>query len=71
MLDLLRALKLTALNGYRWRDSFTSVAELELAIEPYVAHHDIDPKPFILTASATDMLVKVTRAKAALAAAAG
>jgi transposase len=51
------------------RDSFTSVAELELAIDLYVAHHNIDPKPFIWTASASDILAKVTRAKAALAAA--
>jgi transposase len=51
------------------RDSFTSVAELELAINLYVAHHNIDPKPFIWTASASDILAKVTRAKAALAAA--
>jgi len=29
------------------RDSFTSVAELELTIGLYVAHHNIDPKPFI------------------------
>jgi len=49
------------------RDSFASVAELELAIELYVAHHNIEPKPFIWTASATDILAKVTRAKAALA----
>ena len=49
------------------RDSFTSVAELELAIDLYVAHHNIDPKPFIWTASASDILAKVTRAKAALA----
>jgi len=53
------------------RDSFTSVAELELAIDLYVAHHNIDPKPFIWTASAKDILAKVTRAKAALATAAG
>ena len=53
------------------RDSFTSVAELELAIDLYVAHHNIDPKPFIWTARATDILAKVTRAKAALAATAG
>ena len=52
------------------RDSFTSVAELELAIELYVAHHNIKPKPFIWTASAKDILAKVTRAKAALATAA-
>ncbi|WAC75852.1 IS630 family transposase [Roseateles sp. SL47] len=48
------------------RDSFTSVAELELAIDLYVAHHNIDPKPFIWTARASDILAKVTRAKAAL-----
>jgi transposase len=53
------------------RDSFTSVAELELAIDLYVAHHNIDPKPFIWTARATDILAKVTRAKAVLAAIAG
>jgi transposase len=53
------------------RDSFTSVAELELAIELYVAHHNIDPRPFIWTASAADILAKVTRAKAAQAGAAG
>jgi transposase len=38
------------------RNSFTSVAELELAIDLYVAHHNIDPKPFIWTARATDIL---------------
>jgi hypothetical protein len=53
------------------RDSFTSVTELELAIDPYVTHYNIDPKPFIRTASAEDILAKVTRAKATLAAAAG
>jgi len=53
------------------RDSFTSVAELELAIDLYVAHHNINPKPFIWTARASDILAKVTRAKTALAANAG
>jgi transposase len=53
------------------RNSFTSVAELELAIDLYVAHHSSDPKPFIWTAGASDILAKVTRAKAALAATAG
>ncbi len=53
------------------RDSFASVAELELAVDLYVAHHNIDPKPFIWTASATDILAKVTRAKAALVTAVG
>jgi DDE superfamily endonuclease len=49
------------------RDSFTSVPELELAIDLYVANHNIETKPFIWTASASDILAKVTRAKAALA----
>ena len=49
------------------RDSFTSVAELELAIDLYVTHHNIDPKPLIWTARTSDILAKVTRAKAALA----
>ncbi len=49
------------------RDSFTSVAELEQAIAEYIEHHNNHPKPFIWTASATDILAKVTRAKAALA----
>ena len=53
------------------RDSFTSVQELELAIDLYVAHHNIDPTPLIWTASARDILAKVSRAKAALAATAG
>ena len=48
------------------RDSITSVAKLELAIDLYVARHNIDPKPFIWTARASDILAKVTRAKAAL-----
>jgi hypothetical protein len=45
------------------------VPELELAIDLYIAQHNIDPKPFIWTASASDILAKVTRAKAALGAA--
>jgi transposase len=49
------------------RDSFTSVAELELAIDLYVVHHNAHPKPFIWTARASDILAKVTRAKATLA----
>ena len=49
------------------QDSFTSVAEVELAIDLYVAHHNINPKPFIWTATASDILAKVTRAKKALA----
>jgi hypothetical protein len=49
------------------RDSFTSVPELEPAIELYVAYYNANPKSFIWTKSASDILAKVTRAKAALA----
>ena len=54
--------------NYQWDIAFTSVAELELAIDLYIAHHNAHPKPFIWTATASDILAKVTRAKAALAA---
>jgi len=49
------------------RDSFTSVSDLEQAIGQYIEHHNKNPKPFIWTATAADILAKVTRAKAALA----
>ena len=38
--------------------------ELVTAIDEYVAHHNTDPKPFIWTKSARDMLQKVIRANA-------
>ena len=44
------------------RGVFTSVPELVTAIEEYVAHHNTDPKPFIWTKSARDILQKVIRA---------
>lgn len=49
------------------RDSFTGVPELELAMDLCVEHHNVNPEPFIWTATATDILAKVTRAKVALA----
>jgi transposase len=49
------------------RESFSSVGELQQAINDYIAHHNIEPKPFIWTASAKDILAKVSRARAALA----
>ena len=49
------------------RDSFVSVADLEQAINDYIEHHNMNPKPFIWTATAADILAKVTRAKAASA----
>ena len=45
---------------------FTSVAELERAINDYIAVHNAKPKPFIWTAKASDILAKVTRARAVL-----
>jgi hypothetical protein len=50
------------------RGVFRSVAALIAAIESYIAEHNLDPKPFIWTAKAKDILAKVTRARAALAA---
>jgi len=41
---------------------FTSVPELEQAIDAYIAHHNTHPKPFIWTKSARDILQKVIRA---------
>lgn len=48
------------------RGVFTSVPELVIAIEGYVAHHNTDPKPFIWTRSARDILQKVIRANSRL-----
>ena len=44
------------------RGVFTSVDDLVQAIDEYVAHHNTDPKPFIWTKSARDILQKVIRA---------
>jgi transposase len=44
------------------RGVFTSVPELVAAIDEYVAHHNTNPKPFIWTKSAADILQKVIRA---------
>jgi transposase len=41
---------------------FTSVPELVAAIHGYIAHHNTNPKPFIWTKSARDILQKVIRA---------
>ena len=48
------------------RGVFTSVQELVAAIDEYVAHHNVDPKPFIWTKSARDILQKVIRANSHL-----
>jgi transposase len=48
------------------RGVFRSVAELKTAIEAYLDHHNVEPKPFIWTASATDILEKVARGRQVL-----
>lgn len=48
------------------RGVFTSVPELVAAIDEYVAHHNTQPKPFIWTKSARDILQKVIRANSRL-----
>jgi transposase len=49
------------------RGVFRSVEALIQAIEEYVVEHNLEPKPFIWTAKAGDILAKVARARAALA----
>jgi transposase len=44
------------------RGVFTSVPELIRAIDEYIVHHNTNPKPFIWTKSAKDILEKVIRA---------
>ena len=48
------------------RGAFSSVAELEATIHAYIAAHNTNPKPFIWTAKAADILAKVTRARRTL-----
>jgi len=48
------------------RGVFTSVPQLVAAIDDYIAHHNTEPKPFIWTKSARDILQKVIRANSRL-----
>jgi transposase len=48
------------------RGVFKSVAELKSAIVEYLENHNADPKPFVWTKSAGEILEKVARAKQAL-----
>jgi transposase len=48
------------------RGTFRSVAELEAAIEDYLAKHNADPKPFVWTKTADVIIAKTTRARAVL-----
>ena len=45
---------------------FKSVEQLIAAIQAYIENHNSDPKPFVWTAKAQDILEKVGRARAAL-----
>ena len=46
------------------RGVFKSAADLKTAVAEYIAAHNDNPKPFIWTARASDILAKVTRARA-------
>jgi transposase len=48
------------------RGVFRSVPELVEAILEYINQHNLDPKPFVWTAKAEDILAKVERARRAL-----
>jgi hypothetical protein len=48
------------------RGAFHDVEELIMAIGDYIDHHNQNPKPFIWTAKASDILEKVKRARKSL-----
>lgn len=48
------------------RGVFKSVADLMEAIQAYIQHHNQNPKPFVWTAKAEDIIAKYRRAKAVL-----
>ena len=48
------------------RGVFTSVPELVTATGEYIGHHNTNPKPFIWTKTARDILQKVIRANGRL-----
>jgi transposase len=48
------------------RDAFASVSELVAAIQDYIDRHNDDPKPFIWTKTADQIIEKVDRARQAL-----
>jgi hypothetical protein len=45
---------------------FQSVEQLEKAIQSYIAEHNANPKTFVWTKEAADIIEKVKRARAAL-----
>jgi transposase len=48
------------------RGVFQDLEQLIIGIGDYIDHHNYKPKPFIWTAKASDILEKVSRARAAL-----
>jgi transposase len=48
------------------RGSFASVADLIEAIEEFIRVHNDDPKPFVWTATAEEIIEKVRRGRVAL-----
>ncbi len=48
------------------RGVFRSVNDLKVAIEHYLEHHNANPKPFVWTASAPEILKKVAKGRQAL-----
>jgi hypothetical protein len=48
------------------RGSFASVPELIAAIDDYIANHNEDPKPFVWTKTADEIIAKVKRGRVAL-----
>jgi transposase len=43
------------------RGSFNSIVDLQAAIKRYLAEHNVEPKPFVWTASAASILAKLNR----------
>lgn len=48
------------------RDAFSSVTQLQTAIYDYIKHNNENPKPFVWTQSADNIIAKVNRGKAIL-----
>ena len=48
------------------RGTFKSVPELVTAIDDYIKHDNAEPKPFIWTKTAAEIILKVNRGRAAL-----
>ena len=46
------------------RGVFRSIADLQAAINAYLAEHNASPKPFVWTKSADDILTKLDRCSA-------